>query len=79
MATLLSFSSTKITALESKNKILNISSFTKAVCEDNYCQDYLFECDKNTITSISPITGAAIQFNNKWMDPRTKKQINKTC
>lgn len=63
-----------------QNKIkLNISSFTKATCKDNYCQDYIFECENKKIRSITPITGAAIQFGKDWKDPRTKEQINKVC
>jgi hypothetical protein len=77
--TILNLSGTKITVLESNKKFLNISSFTKAVCKDNFCQDYLFNCKDNQITSINPITGAAIQFNKQWQDPRTIQQINKSC
>ena len=62
-----------------KEPFLNLSSFTKAVCKNNYCQDYLFECKDKIIKSINPITGAAIQFDKEWKDPRTNEQINKVC
>lgn len=62
-----------------QQKSLNISSFTKAVCENNFCQDYFFECKDKIIKSISPITGASIQFDKNWKDPRTNEQINKAC
>jgi len=75
----LTFPQTTISKVQSNSSFLNISSFTKAVCEYNYCQDYLFKCNNTKITSISPVTGAAIQFNNKWKDPRNKNQIAKTC
>jgi len=65
--------------LQQKENRINLSSFTKAVCKNNYCQDYYFKCNNKIITSINPITGAAIQFDNDWKDPRSKKQINKVC
>ncbi len=65
--------------LQENYKPINISSFTKAVCENNFCQDYLFKCQDKKIKSINPITGAAVQFDKDWEDPRTKEQIEKTC
>ena len=76
---ILTLSQTQLIKLNQKPISLNLSSFTKAVCENNYCQDYLFECNDTKITAISPITGAAVQFDNKWKDPRNKNQIAKTC
>ena len=55
-------------------------SWTKAICSDNnYCQDYEIFCKNNNILSISPITGAAIQFSQDWEDPRTSEFKNKFC
>ncbi|MEK6925967.1 MAG: hypothetical protein AABW50_01670 [Nanoarchaeota archaeon] len=58
----------------------NIHSFTKAICdENNFCQDNLIECEKEQIKSISPITGAFVQFNKNWKDPRSLEQKEKLC
>jgi len=59
---------------------LNKHSFTKAICDDkNFCQDYEIKCEGDTVRSISPITGAAVQFDESWTDPRTQEQIDKLC
>tara|TARA_Y100000310_G_C20006396_1_gene500891 strand:+ start:150 stop:434 length:285 start_codon:yes stop_codon:yes gene_type:complete len=79
LVALLTISQTNIIELPTSSKKLNVSSFTKAICKDNYCQDYKFECKNNKTTSITPITGAAIQFDKEWKDPRTKEQIAKSC
>jgi hypothetical protein len=55
-------------------------SFTKAICDSsNFCQDNLIECQGKEIKTISPITGAFIQFDKEWNDPRTQKEIEKEC
>ena len=58
---------------------INFSSFTKAICNDSYCQDYIINCENDKTTSIITISGAAIQFDKDWKDPRTKEQIEKLC
>ena len=58
----------------------NISTFTKAICDNNnYCQDYIIECEGNKTISIKSITGATIQFNPEWEDPRNEEEINRLC
>ena len=55
-------------------------SFTKALCTDtNFCQDYEIFCRNSEMISISPITGAVIQFSETWQDPRNQKQRNNLC
>jgi len=76
---LLTFTHTNISVLVSEKIKLNTSSFTKAVCEEKYCQDYLFNCNNEKIISIAPITGAAVKFDENWKDPRTEEQIGKLC
>jgi hypothetical protein len=58
-----------------------IYTYTKAICnESNYCQDHIIKCQGNKTIEISPITGAAVQFNpDKFKDPRDKRIIEKTC
>lgn len=58
----------------------NLHSFTKAICnETKFCQDNLIECENKQIKSTSPITGAFVQFDKNWQDPRTQKEIGKEC
>ncbi len=55
-------------------------SHTKAICtEQNFCQDYEIFCENSNMISMSPITGAAVQFSPHWEDPRTKEMQNKFC
>ncbi len=45
---------------------------TKAICNtSNFCQDYEITCKDNEVVKQQPITGAAIQHNEDWQDPRT--------
>ena len=55
-------------------------SFTRAICDKtNYCQDYHISCKDNTITQIAPITGAAVQFSENWVDNRPEKSVSELC
>ena len=55
-------------------------SFTRAICnETNYCQDYHISCKDYTITQITPITGAAVQFSENWIDNRPLKPTLELC
>ena len=55
-------------------------SHTKAICTDeNFCQDYEIVCQGQNPISISPVTGAAIQFDKDWQDPRPKEMIESFC
>ncbi len=63
-----------------KIDIYSTHSHTKAICDStNYCQDYYIECNGKAIVSMNPITGAAIQFDNGWTDPRNDSEINEFC
>lgn len=54
--------------------ISNKYSFTKAICnETNFCQDYLIYCEGNKTTEIKPVTGAAVQLSQNWIDVRENK------
>ena len=58
----------------------NIYSYTKAICNStNYCQDTEIICKGNQTIEMKPLTGAAIQFDEDWQDPRTKEQIETEC
>ena len=54
-------------------------SLTKAVCSQNYCQDYEIICNQKDIISMSAITGAVIQIPEDWKDPRSDEILNKFC
>src|SRR3989344_3770726 len=58
----------------------NLHAWTKAICDkDNFCQDYLIECNGETPSKISPITGASVQFDSLWQDPRDIEQRERLC
>lgn len=71
----------KAQAEETKNtQKTDYHSYTKAICnETNFCQDNLIECEDNNVKSINPITGAFVQFDKNWQDPRTQNQIERGC
>ena len=74
----ISLSSAENLPFNSNNQ--NLHAWTKAVCDkDNFCQDYFIECKGETPTKISPLTGAFIQFDNSWQDPRNIKQKERLC
>lgn len=46
-------------------------TYTKAICNgSNYCEDHVITCEGEEVKSIQPITGAAVQFEDDWEDPR---------
>ena len=54
----------------------NKYSYTTALCnESNYCQDYQVTCVDNNAIEISPVTGAAIQKQEDWIDFRESKDL----
>jgi len=55
-------------------------TYTKAICDErNYCEDNEIKCRGNKVISITPITGAAVQFSEDWEDPRDEKEIERLC
>jgi hypothetical protein len=58
----------------------NTYMYTKAICnETNFCQDNEITCNGSNVVSISPITGAVIQHDKDWQDPRPKDIVNRLC
>ena len=65
---------------QTNTPIYETHSHTKAICDKtNYCQDYYIRCNGKDIVSINPITGAAVQFDSNWQDPRNDSEINGLC
>ena len=49
-------------------------SYTKAICdENNFCQDYEVTCLNGEVIDSRPLSGAVIQHNDDWEDPRKNK------
>lgn len=67
-----------VKSLEQSEKS-NEYSYTKAICEDGVCQDYVIVCNGSEIISKDPITGASINIPNGWSDPRSEELINGFC
>ena len=58
----------------------NLHAWTKAICtKGNFCQDYYIECNGQEPVKLSPITGAAVQFDSTWQDPRGIEQRERLC
>jgi len=65
---------------EQQNSSNNLHMYTKALCNDsNYCQDNEITCQGNQTVSVSPITGAVIQHEKDWQDPRNESDKDKLC
>lgn len=59
------------------SKQLNSYSYTKAICnQNNYCEDYVIECDKGKLKTFTP-TGFSIQKNQNWIDQREPEDLCK--
>jgi hypothetical protein len=53
--------------------------WTKAICNENYCQDYKIYCKDEKLIKQTPITGATMQIDNDWIDPRPIEHQEKIC
>lgn len=54
-------------------------TYTKAICnETNFCQDYNIICKEKELVMMTP-TGAVIQHNENWKDPRENNENNELC
>lgn len=53
-------------------------TYTKAVCDETHCQDYLITCDGSELLESTPITGM-VSHDADWEDPRDEKIIKGFC
>ena len=60
-------------------KSINYHSWTKAICDEEYCQDYEISCRNKSVITMTPITGASIKISEGWSDPRTPEEQNRLC
>lgn len=67
-----------ITGASIKNPIRDYT-YTKAICDGYKCQDYIIKCKGETLISKTPITGAVIEIDSNFKDPRAQEIINKNC
>jgi len=61
------------------NSIIREYTYTQAICNENQCQDYIIVCQGNTLLSKTPITGAIVDIDSNFNDPRDLKTINNFC
>jgi len=67
-------------SIENQENTENLYTYTKAICNNtNFCQDNEITCKGEETISVSPISGAAVQFSEDWQDPRDKETIGKLC
>lgn len=53
--------------------------WTKAICNEEFCQDYEIHCKDNKVISQTPITGAILVVDKNWEDPRPKEMQEQLC
>lgn len=53
--------------------------WTKAICNEEFCQDYEIRCKGNRVVSQTPITGAILVIDENWEDPRPKEMQEFLC
>ncbi|MBI2045249.1 hypothetical protein HYT23_04280 [Candidatus Pacearchaeota archaeon] len=74
------FSLTSLSIFSQEANYQNFHAWTKAICtKDNFCHDYLIECQDQEPIKLTPITGASIQFDSLWQDPRSLEQRERLC
>ena len=54
-------------------------SWTKGICNETACQDYLIFCNGNELINQTPITGAVISIPKGWEDPRNETMKERIC
>ena len=55
------------------------NSWTKAICNETHCQDYVIYCKGEEFVKQLPITGAVISIPDEWQDPREETMKEKVC
>jgi len=54
-------------------------SFTKAFCDStNFCRDFVIFCKDKEVLALK-FTGAAVQLQENWQDPRSEKMKIGNC
>ncbi len=72
------FSSRVLTGFAINNNLKTSDYYihTKAICNStNFCQDYEITCNGTEVLDKKPITGAVIQHQEDWKDPRDNKEL----
>lgn len=54
-------------------------SWTKAICNETQCQDYLIFCNGNELINKTVINGAFIMLPKGWEDPRNETMRERIC
>lgn len=77
---LIVFVSFKISGSQNeKSEYDYIHYWTKAICNETHCQDYVIYCNGDEFVRKSPITGAVISIPPDWEDPRNKTMQKRVC
>lgn len=59
-------------------EINETTTWTKAVCSGNSCQDFLITCSGDEFVEMEPLTGL-VSFSDSWEDPRSLEDREKLC
>ncbi len=57
---------------------LEMSSWTKAICDGNSCVDVNITCVGDKVASME-LSSDLKEFPLTWKDPRTKEELEKIC
>jgi hypothetical protein len=57
---------------------INRYTFTKAVCEGNYCQDYEISCEDGSLVEMRAVS-EKVRFSEDWQDTRPKEVRDRLC
>lgn len=57
---------------------IETSSWTKAICQGNECQDFLILCSGKELIEMKPLTGLIV-FSDSWVDTRSQEQKERVC
>ncbi len=55
------------------------NSWTKAICNETSCQDYIIYCNGDEFVRQTPISGAVIDIFEDWEDPRDIEMRERVC
>jgi len=77
LVVILSFSTSGLISGDSSSEYTN--SWTKAICNETHCQDYVIYCEGDEFVRQSPISGAVISISPEWEDPRDEEMRERVC
>lgn len=60
------------------SRVTGYTTWTKAICNNNSCQDFEITCQGKELIDIKPISNIVI-FDDSWEDSRPEELKNSWC